>query len=95
MSKIVGVTVGTNISPQSIRKKLKPVLSVNGVEPDAEGDVKLPVYSGEYQVTPSAGEDVTLLTEQTFVDANIKVLKIPYAEVSNNSGGTTATIGGE
>ena len=94
MSKIVGITVGTNMSPQMLKDKLKPVLSVNGVKPDAAGDVKLVSYNGEYQVTPRAREDVTLLTSQTFVDADIKVLKIPYAEVTNNSGGTTATIGG-
>lgn len=38
MSKIIGVTVGTTMSPNTIKKKLKPVLSVNGVKPDADGD---------------------------------------------------------
>ena len=95
MSKIIGVTVGTTISPDKIKEKLKPVLSVNGVKPDEDGNVKIATYNGEYQVTPRTGEDVTLLTADTFVDANIKVKKIPFAEVSNNSGGTTVTIGNE
>lgn len=95
MSKIIGITVGTPMSPKAIKDKLEAVSSVNGIKPDPTGNVKLPSYNGEYQVTPSAAEDVTLLTSQTFVDANIKVSKIPYAEVSNNSGGTTATIGNE
>ena len=39
MSKIIGVTVGTPMSPQSIARKLKPVLSVNGELPDEGGNV--------------------------------------------------------
>lgn len=95
MSKIIGVTVGTNINPAKIQKEIKPVISVNGVKPDEKGDVKIATYNGEYQVTPQTDDDVTLLTADTFVDANIKVKKIPFAEVSNNSGGTTVTIGNE
>ena len=41
MSKIIGVTVGTNISPQTIKEKLNPVLSVNDAKPDALGNVEL------------------------------------------------------
>lgn len=94
MSKIVGVTVGTTLSPQKIKEELKPVLSVGGIKPDESGNVNLPSYNGEYEVTPSVRENVTLLTSQTFVDANIKVLKVPYSEVTNNAGGVTANIGG-
>lgn len=54
----------------------------------------LPVYDGSYSVVPSNNEQV-LNTSQKFVDADIKVEKIPYAEVTNMSGGITATIGGE
>lgn len=94
MSKIIGVTVGTPLSPKSIKDKLKPVTSVNGVEPDDSGNVALATYNGEYQVTPSTKGDITLLTSQTFVNGDVKILKIPYAEVTNDSGGSTATIGG-
>lgn len=93
--KIIGVTVGTTMNPQTLKEKLNPVTSINGMKPDENGNVKLPSYDGEYEVNPSAHEDITLLTSQTFVDSNIKVNKIPYAEVSNNSGGMTATIGGK
>lgn len=41
MSKIIGVTVGTPISPQTIKDKLKPVLSVNGTKPDENGNVEV------------------------------------------------------
>lgn len=52
-------------------------------------------YKGSYQVEPSTRNNVTLETENTFVEENIVVLQIPYAEVTNNSGGKTATIGNE
>jgi hypothetical protein len=54
---------------------------------------ELPVYDGAYYVTPSAQVDQTLQTAQKLMDSDIKIIKIPYAEVSNNSGGKTASIG--
>lgn len=54
---------------------------------------ELEEYSGPYNVTPSL-EHQTLYTEQKALMDNIKVFAIPYAEVSNTSGGITATIGG-
>lgn len=54
---------------------------------------ELPKYDGAFSVTPST-EDQTLSTALTYLDADIKVEKIPYAEVSNISGGSTVTIGG-
>lgn len=53
---------------------------------------ELPVYDGEFSVTPSATEEQTLLTSQKFMDADIKIEKIPYAEVTNSANGTTITI---
>ena len=94
MSKIIGVTVGTNISPAKVKEEIKPVTSVNGVKPDENGDVKIATYNGEYQVTPQIAEDVTLSTAGTFVDADIQVKKIPITKVSNSSGGNTVIIGG-
>lgn len=41
MSKIIGVTVGTPMGPKSIQEKLKPVRSINGVTPDADGNVEI------------------------------------------------------
>lgn len=41
MSKIIGVTVGTPMSVSTIKEKIKPVTSVNGVEADANGNVTL------------------------------------------------------
>ena len=94
MSKIIGITVGTPLSPKRIKEELKPVTSVNGNLPDESGNVALPSYNGEYAVVPTVDEDITLLTAQTFVDANIKVKKIPITAVANQSGGKTIIIGG-
>lgn len=58
----------------------------------AAGD--LPLYDGAYEVTPSAN-DQTLYTAQKLLDSDVKVNKIPYTEVSNNSNGTTVIIGKE
>lgn len=54
---------------------------------------QLPEYEGEYCVTPSAEENITLGTSDKVLRDDITVKKIPYAEVSNNKGGITATIG--
>lgn len=55
----------------------------------------LPVYDGEYVVVPDTDNEQILKTAQKLLDADIKVSKVPYAEVSNTTGGTTATIGSE
>lgn len=63
----------------------------------AEGGAKwadLPSYSGVWSVTPLVNTQTTLETAQTYLDRDIVVEAIPYAEVSNISGGMTATIGG-
>lgn len=39
--KIYGVTVGTTISPKHLEKRLKPVKTVNDVEPDENGNVQV------------------------------------------------------
>lgn len=46
MSKIIGVTVGTPISPKTIEDQLKPVKTVNGVSPDKNGNVNVEVEGG-------------------------------------------------
>lgn len=52
-----------------------------------------PEYEGEYTVIPSTDSDIILETANKLLDENVKVNKIPYSEVSNNSGGKTASIG--
>lgn len=43
MSKIIGITVGTPLSPRSIKDKLHPVTSVNGVSADEHGNVEVDI----------------------------------------------------
>ena len=50
------------------------------------------VYEGSYKVTPAVSSQ-TLDTSNKLMQADVLVEKIPYAEVSNNSGGKTASIG--
>lgn len=46
MSKIIGVTVGTTTSPAKIEQELRPVKTVNGVAPDANGNVVIETGGG-------------------------------------------------
>ena len=55
MSRIIGVTVGTTLSPKKIANKIKPVKTVNGQNPDENGNVELElaplttIYTGEVE----------------------------------------------
>lgn len=80
---------GSNL-PSVTKEDDGKVLTVSGGQWTAK---ELPKYDGEYAVTPSTEGDITLATAQKMLDADVKVNKIPYAEVSNNTGGKTATIG--
>jgi hypothetical protein len=51
-------------------------------------------YEGEYEVTPKF-EAQTLKTADRLLTKDVIIEEIPYAEVSNNAGGTTVTIGRE
>lgn len=63
----------------------------------SEGDAAwatLPVYDGSYEVTPLVNADTIMQTRGTYLDRDVVLRAIPYQEVSNLSGGKTATIGG-
>ena len=58
--KIIGITVGTPISPKRIEEELKPVKTVNGVSPDANGNVNVSGSGGSSGVYILAeGEDIS------------------------------------
>lgn len=77
MSKIIGVTVGTPVSAELIKKKLNPVLSVNGVGADDNGNVEVEVSGGGDNNGPSeVFIDVTELpTENIRDDVIYRLLK--------------------
>lgn len=76
-----------NITPQDEGK----VLMVKG---GAAGWQSLPVYAGEYEITPTV-DGRTLQTAQQLMQEDVTINPIPYYEVSNTSGGTTVYIGKE
>lgn len=50
-------------------------------------------YKGDYIVTPLAKNEVVLQTEGKKMRDNVTILKVPYFETSNLSGGNTVYIG--
>ena len=51
------------------------------------------MYDGPYEVTPTLETQMLATRNKTMRD-DVTVFEIPYAEVGNTAGGTTATIGG-
>lgn len=50
------------------------------------------VYEGAYRVTPAVSSQ-SLATANKLLQSDVVIEQIPYAEVTNNSGGKTASIG--
>lgn len=88
MEKITGSLSVANkvIGKISTNRKLVGNISM----PIAEA---IEIYRGAHIVAPSVWREQTLRTKNYKVTDNIVVEKIFYAEVSNESGGLTATIG--
>lgn len=61
----------------------------------ARANIGIVAYDGEYVVTPSTEDAVTLQTAQKLMDADVHVKKIPFYDVTNNQGGSTVYIGTE
>ncbi len=51
------------------------------------------IYTGEYNVTPKAEEATVLRTRNKLLTENVTVSRVPFYEVSNQSGGKTFIIG--
>ncbi len=58
----------------------------------AQSGGSYPKYEGEYEVTPSMKNDITLETAKKVMTDNVTVKKIPRYDVSNEAGGTTIYI---
>ena len=82
----VEIGMQVNVESPSLPMELGTAINVKIVD--------APVYEGEYVVTPKA-EAQTLETAERMMEDNVVVLEIPYAEVSNLSGGYTVIIGGD
>lgn len=53
---------------------------------------KLPDYEGQYKITPKVTE-IVLPTKDRAMKDDVTIFQIPYAEVANEAGGNTVTIG--
>lgn len=67
------------------------VLMVKG---GAASWLELPIYAGEYAITPTV-DGLTMPTAQQLMRDDVTINPIPYYEVSNPSGGDTVYIGSE
>lgn len=76
---------------QANNAELREAIEMAEKLPDAN-TADYEVYEGSYKVTPTVSSQ-TLDTSNKLMQADVLVDKIPYAEVSNNSGGKTASIG--
>ena len=91
MEKLVGTLSGNSVltgyisADQHIAHRLVGYLTI----PDRIGTK----YEGSYEVVPTTGFQL-MGTEDKFMEESVIVHPIPYSEVSNKSGGYTATIGG-
>lgn len=73
--KIIGVTVGTPISPARIEHKIKPVKTVNGNPPDENGNVDV---EGSFELTE----------EQIAMLKGVGVASVKQTTTSTESGGS-------
>lgn len=53
-----------------------------------------PKYEGDYEITPSMSEDITLETAKKLMTDDVTVKKVPRYDVTNEAGGKTVYIGG-
>lgn len=88
--KIIGVTVGTTMSPQMIKEKLQPVTTVNGKAPDENGNVvvtftdesgniDLSGYATEEWVQDGYQPKGNYLTEHQDISGKLDADKLPEA----------------
>lgn len=88
MSHIITVEGGSSIKLPTAGKYCDRDIVITAVG-SAES---YPTYEGTYDITPACEEQI-LFTADKILKQDIKVNQIPYAEVSNDKGGSTVTIG--
>lgn len=97
MSKIIGVTVGTPISPRKIEEKLKPVKTVNGVAPDENGNVAVATSAPLGMVHVTHNEGANFYCEKTYGWVQENILEgMPVMGIfTNTATGVTEQIHAE
>ena len=76
---------------QAHNAELREAIELAENLPDANTE-DYEVYEGDYRVRPSVASQ-TLDTANKLLQSDVVIEEIPYAEVKNNSGGKTASIG--
>lgn len=79
-----------------ITGNISPINRINGNITYGNGTGEsVPIYDGNYEVTPLAFERTILNTKDKKMENNVVVKEIPYYETSNPSGGNTVYIAGQ
>lgn len=74
----------------TIRGTISPIGQLNGtVSKDVED---VPIYDGDYEVTPDAYNDQILYTAHKILKDNLTVHKVPFHQTHNEKDGTTVYI---
>ena len=83
-------------------RRTRPTMGIHVVTDEPSIGMKIicgadavPVYHGQYIVTPSTTDDIVLPTKGKKLEKDITVTKIPYWETSNPQGGFTVFIGND
>ena len=87
--KIIGVTVGTPIGPETMREKMKAVKTVNGVKPDENGNVNVASVGGGVDFKT----DSTLKLENGVLSVNTTDQMEQDNTLPITSAGVYATVG--
>lgn len=78
-----------------LRGKIDAEVKLAGRIAISTGEVLVPEYKGETEITPRIEEERTLATRDTILRADITVHKVPQFEVTNAAGGYTLIVGEE
>ena len=71
--------------------KLNSSVKLSGIV--EKSPLTVPEYEGSYEIRPEVFEQA-MLTKGKLMLEDVKIQEIPYQEVTNQTGGQTATIGG-
>jgi len=91
IDNVGGVISGSISGSVSVSGSVSGLSSISGVIDMPSGDV--PLYDGQYEVTPEAYSEIELETRGKRMGQNVLVHEIPYYETTNPSGGYTVIIG--
>lgn len=90
---LINISMESNMQeyPLTVECDIEEIELISAIEVHAE-TVDVPIYDGEYTVTPLAASEVVLETKDKLCEDDITVLKIPRYSTGNEYG-TTFYIG--